>query len=596
MRIQVSILAVLLVAGIITVSTAQPIWDEFVLEDNYDRAKSVQIIDVNNDGLRDLVTAGRGVGCHWWENTGNSFSPHLITDQYDFAFIEVVDLDGDLDWDIIGATYSDDSILWIEYLGDGEWQTRIITSGVDQPYHISSHDIDRDGDKDILVCYYDDDELVWWENMNGIWQVHPIITVNGPVRADAGDMDDDGDIDFVVSSYVGGKIYVAENLGNDVSFNSHEVLTNYWNAWNVTVRDVDQDGLWDIITTGQNVNSIDWLENTGGGPFIRHNISSSFPLPRDIVTRNIDGQGPGDIVCASTSAGVSWFELNNLPDDWTRHSISDSDYDNSSVSAGDLDNDGDVDVVTTGYDSDTIVIYISEPQVLPDPVILELTPTVEPVVIPADGGVIDFSVHLESSLPDVYAHTTFSTFALLPSGNEFGPTYTQQFTMTPFMNVTVPGNTQHVPSTAPAGSYQLIGRLQYGVNLVESSFAFTKQPGDVINELPWSGEDWVSGEMRSFDIATETAPLPNEYVIESVYPNPFNAQTRVSVRLPELTELRVSVFNTAGQEVAELANGMFSAGRHEFTLNAASFSSGLYFVQMEVPHESNNIRKLVLMK
>ncbi len=278
MRIQVSSLVGLLLVGVFTVSLAQPNWNETVLLDNYGQAKCVQVVDLNYDGLRDIVTASRDEGCHWWENTGDCFIPHLIINEYDFAFIEVVDLDSDMDLDIAAATYSDDSIIWIENLWD-DWQTHLITDNAGGAYHVATHDVDRDGDKDILACYYIGNEVVLWENGPGdVWQGHHVLNTTGPVRSDAGDLDDDGDVDFVISSYVDHQILVAENLGNNISFTPHVILDDYANAWSVTVRHIDEDGIWDILTSAWSDDSIDWLQGTAEGPFIRPTSRVRSPI------------------------------------------------------------------------------------------------------------------------------------------------------------------------------------------------------------------------------------------------------------------------------------------------------------------------------
>ena len=90
--------------------------------------------------------------------------------------------------------------------------------------------------------------------------------------------------------------------------------------------------------------------------------------------------------------------------------------------------------------------------------------------------------------------------------------------------------------------------------------------------------------------------LPKEFAIESVFPNPFNPVTSVAIALPEQGELRVSVFNALGQEVAVLADGSFKAGYERFTFNASGFASGIYFVRADLAGERHQLKKIVLMK
>jgi hypothetical protein len=94
--------------------------------------------------------------------------------------------------------------------------------------------------------------------------------------------------------------------------------------------------------------------------------------------------------------------------------------------------------------------------------------------------------------------------------------------------------------------------------------------------------------------------FPTEFAIMNTYPNPFNPTLNVSISMPQSSDLKVSVFNIMGQEVATLSSGgQYSAGVHNFIFNAnevTSHSSGVYFVHASVPGKLNQVKKVVLMK
>lgn len=71
--------------------------------------------------------------------------------------------------------------------------------------------------------------------------------------------------------------------------------------------------------------------------------------------------------------------------------------------------------------------------------------------------------------------------------------------------------------------------------------------------------------------------LPADYKL-SVYPNPFNSVVSIHYELPLPGVVRVSVFNTLGQEMSTLHDGPVNAGWHtlKWSPNAAS---GIYFVK-----------------
>ena len=123
---------------------------------------------------------------------------------------------------------------------------------------------------------------------------------------------------------------------------------------------------------------------------------------------------------------------------------------------------------------------------------------------------------------------------------------------------------------------------------------------------PGSGN--TAGYNIGFRLASSTDPeaqgvdegrsdvLPGEFRIDSVYPNPFNSTTVISVSLPVSSELKLSVYNITGQEIAIIGNGRFYAGSNQFTFDASGLANGVYFVKASVDGKMNAVRKIVLMK
>jgi hypothetical protein len=79
------------------------------------------------------------------------------------------------------------------------------------------------------------------------------------------------------------------------------------------------------------------------------------------------------------------------------------------------------------------------------------------------------------------------------------------------------------------------------------------------------------------------------------YPNPFNAQTTVVVKVPIEGNLSIKVFNVTGEEVAELFNDFKTAGTYTFNFNADKLASGIYFIRMKMMNKILT-HKIVLLK
>ena len=83
------------------------------------------------------------------------------------------------------------------------------------------------------------------------------------------------------------------------------------------------------------------------------------------------------------------------------------------------------------------------------------------------------------------------------------------------------------------------------------------------------------------------------------YPNPFNPSTIISYSVPEECNVKINIYNTTGQLVKELFNGVKSAGSYKIKLDASMLSSGIYFYSIETTNSKNLkgnrlIRKMTL--
>jgi len=75
--------------------------------------------------------------------------------------------------------------------------------------------------------------------------------------------------------------------------------------------------------------------------------------------------------------------------------------------------------------------------------------------------------------------------------------------------------------------------------------------------------------------------IPKEFAVRQNYPNPFNPSTKISYSIPKAGQVKIIVYNVLGSVVAELANGVQSAGIHELVWNASSYASGVYFYRVQ---------------
>jgi len=102
---------------------------------------------------------------------------------------------------------------------------------------------------------------------------------------------------------------------------------------------------------------------------------------------------------------------------------------------------------------------------------------------------------------------------------------------------------------------------------------------------------------------TEQSPtiaLPQRFALEQNYPNPFNPETEIRFQLPEATHVVVKIFNTLGEEIRTLADGLYEAGYHNLRWdgkdkNGNPLSSGVYLYQLRAKTFSQ-IKKMILLQ
>jgi hypothetical protein len=93
--------------------------------------------------------------------------------------------------------------------------------------------------------------------------------------------------------------------------------------------------------------------------------------------------------------------------------------------------------------------------------------------------------------------------------------------------------------------------------------------------------------------------IPNEYVLHSNYPNPFNPGTKISWQAPISGWQTLKVYDILGNEIATLVNEFKDAGSYEIEFNPSSIkhypSSGVYFYRLQAGNFVE-IKKMVLLK
>jgi len=88
---------------------------------------------------------------------------------------------------------------------------------------------------------------------------------------------------------------------------------------------------------------------------------------------------------------------------------------------------------------------------------------------------------------------------------------------------------------------------------------------------------------------------PSEFSLEQNYPNPFNPSTTINFSIPEEAKVSLKVFNSLGEEVAELMNATKPMGNYSVNFDASKLSSGVYLYELKAGSFSE-IKKMILIR
>jgi len=182
-----------------------------------------------------------------------------------------------------------------------------------------------------------------------------------------------GDLDVAASSWrFGNRFDWFENLGppgEGSEWVRHKVDLNIGETRTIEVADFNRDGKPDLLGSARVGNQVVWYENSGQPKedmWKKHVIDDKTIAPAHGHPVDLDGDGDIDVLMAFGIAAavgdqspeshqVAWYENVGMPGlgtVWEKHSIASSFPQGFEAVSGDLDNDGDIDVVATGWSAE----------------------------------------------------------------------------------------------------------------------------------------------------------------------------------------------------------------------------------------------------
>src|SRR4029078_7225540 len=273
------------------------------------------------------------------------------------------DLDGDGHLDLLFVNYISDNVSVLFGDGNGGFTAGTPVPVTNGPRQIQARDLDGDGDIDFLATNYSGNNVsLALNNGNGTFTPGTAVPVGtAPRGLGAANLDGDGDIDFISVNYLSNNLSVMINNGN-ASFTQKagSPIVTGTRPVNMVITDLDGDGDRDLAVTSNNTNTVGIFINNGHAVFTARAPVATGIGPRGIAAGDVDGDVDEDLVATDFGANTVSVMLNKGKGGFTpatHFATSNNPYD---VQLGDLDGDHDLDMVVSNSGNSSLTVLLND--------------------------------------------------------------------------------------------------------------------------------------------------------------------------------------------------------------------------------------------
>ena len=293
-------------------------WASFKTGSNNARPTFVTTGDLDGDGLPDVIavdnaqSSGNG-SIVWFENTtdgsGAAFGGVNVITETLRKPEEVValDFDGDNDVDLVAtSSLSPDVVTWFSNDGSGTFTRETdIATDLGNANALDVADVSGDGDFDLLVGAQGSDAIYFIENLtddNGTesYDSPEAFTATGMIPTDVEiiSLDGSNNLDFVVADRGNDGIFWYKGKGGgNPSFESRAQLASVNDLRDMEIADINADGELDIIVQDETPDAVQWLENDKM-VFTAQTIAPDVRGREALAVGDIGGDARPDVVFA----------------------------------------------------------------------------------------------------------------------------------------------------------------------------------------------------------------------------------------------------------------------------------------------------------
>lgn len=344
---------------------------------------NVQFMDLERDCEMEIVATDMGAG---YVMIGRPSDPaahilEIIADTLHPARTTLVDLDGDDTDDLIvselGSFLPGDhqrgGVVWLRGLGRGRYGAYEMT-GFPRVADVQAARLTETGALDLLVGAFGWRTTGFIGLMRNLttdhaqpaFETHRLDERSGAINVVPADLNGDGHLDFVAliaQQHETVVAYLSDGRGRFRVETIHTAPHPNWGYSGMQLVDFDGDNDLDVLVTNGDsfddfllkpYHGIEWLENRGGFPFVRHPLAKLAGAHRAVAV-DLDGDGDLDVVAAALIAQMPAGHHRDLPSlvwlertaegRFIRHTLERGSPFHATLDAADFDSDGDIDLV-----------------------------------------------------------------------------------------------------------------------------------------------------------------------------------------------------------------------------------------------------------
>jgi hypothetical protein len=303
--------------------------------------------------------------------------------------ISIVDVDQDGKLDVLasnlgqlnGVITVDGTISLLRGVGNGALETAITLPTVVAPMWITTADFDNDEKLDLAVLSRDIGFLQILLDPDGTLPTALRLPSSGPLRGAATDLDGDGRSDLAVSGGGGTMLDLFVSGGGVLT--SHTQYGTGATPYAVAFADLDGDTIDELAVSNYATTSSVWVrKGLGGGAFAAsHTPYTVVANPTKIAAGDLDNDGDLDLAVSGYSAGVVQI-LRNAGGTLTVESSFGMGGSNPiDMATHDLDKDGRLDIVVSNQTSNNVVARLATGATTYGPLLIHATTAATPYAL-----------------------------------------------------------------------------------------------------------------------------------------------------------------------------------------------------------------------